>query len=58
MVDDRCLELIVCFVDIGGIAKHHCLDVIVRFVDIGVNYQPSLSKLSFLNFRAISTPTL
>ena len=28
-------EMIVCFVDIGGIDDHHCLEVIVRFVDIG-----------------------
>jgi hypothetical protein len=31
----HCLELIVCFVDIGGIVDHHCLDVVVSFVDIG-----------------------
>jgi hypothetical protein len=30
-----CLEVIVRFVDIGGIVDHHCLEVIVRFVDIG-----------------------
>ena len=58
MVDDHCLELIVCLVDIGGIVKHHYLEAIVRFFYIGVNYQPSLSKLSFLNFTAISTPTV
>ena len=28
-------EVIVRFVDIGGIVDHHCLEVIVRFVDIG-----------------------
>ena len=28
------LEMIVRFVDIGGIADHHCLEVIVSFVDI------------------------
>ena len=27
--------VIVCFVDIGGIADHNCLDGIVCFVDIG-----------------------
>ena len=52
------LELIVRFVEIDGIVNHHCLKVIVRFVDIGVNYQPSLPKLSFHNFTAISTPTV
>jgi hypothetical protein len=31
----HCLEVIVRFVDIGGIVDHHCLEVIVRFVDIG-----------------------
>jgi hypothetical protein len=30
-----CLEMIVRFVDIGGIVDHHCLEVIVGFVDIG-----------------------
>jgi hypothetical protein len=34
-VDHHCLEVIVRFVDIGGIVDHHCLEVIVRFVDIG-----------------------
>jgi len=29
------LEVIVLFVDIGGIVDHHCLEVIVRFSDIG-----------------------
>ena len=28
------LEMIVCFVDIGGNVDHHCLEVFVRFVDI------------------------
>jgi hypothetical protein len=28
-------EMIVCFVDIGGIVDHSCLEVIVSFVDIG-----------------------
>jgi len=50
--------MIVCFVDIGGIIDHHCLEVFVRFVDIGVNYQPSLHKLSFYNVTGISTPTV
>jgi hypothetical protein len=27
----HCLEVVVCFVDIGG----HCLEVVVCFVDIG-----------------------
>jgi hypothetical protein len=30
-----CLEVIVCFVDIGRIDDHHCLEVIAYFVDIG-----------------------
>ena len=34
IVDHHCLEVIVCFVDIGGIVDHHCLEMIVRFVDI------------------------
>jgi hypothetical protein len=29
----HCLEVIVRFVDTGGIADHHCLEVIVSFVD-------------------------
>jgi hypothetical protein len=29
------LEVIVRFVDIGGMVDHHCLEVIVRIVDIG-----------------------
>ena len=29
------IEVLVCFVDIGGIADHQCLEVIVCFVDIG-----------------------
>jgi hypothetical protein len=37
MVVDHCLNVIVRFVDIGGIVDHHCLEVIVCFVDIGVN---------------------
>ena len=28
-------EVIVYFVDIGGMVDHHCLEVIVYFVDIG-----------------------
>jgi hypothetical protein len=28
-------NVIVCFVDIGGIVDHDCLEVIVCFVDIG-----------------------
>jgi hypothetical protein len=36
-VDHYCLQVIVRFVNIGGIIDHHCLEVIVRFVDIGVN---------------------
>jgi hypothetical protein len=35
IVDHHCLEVIVCFLDIGGIVDHHCLEVIVCFVDIG-----------------------
>jgi hypothetical protein len=31
----HCLEVIVCFVDIGRIVDHLCLEVIVGFVDIG-----------------------
>jgi hypothetical protein len=31
----NCLEVIVSFVDNGGIVDHHCLEVIVCFVDIG-----------------------
>ena len=34
IVDHHCLEVIVRFVDIGGIVDHHCLEVIVSFVDI------------------------
>ena len=37
IVDHYCLNVIVRFVDIGGIVDHHCLEVIVCFVDIGVN---------------------
>jgi hypothetical protein len=33
--DHLYLEVIVCFVDIGGIDDHLCLEVIVCFVDIG-----------------------
>jgi hypothetical protein len=33
----HCLDVIVCFGDIGGIVDHHFLEVIVRFVDIAVN---------------------
>jgi hypothetical protein len=29
------LEVIVCFLGIGGIVDHHCLEVIVCFVGIG-----------------------
>jgi hypothetical protein len=36
MIDHHCLEVFVCFVDIGGIINHHCLEMFVRFVDIGV----------------------
>ena len=39
IVDHHCLEVVVCFVDIGGIVDHHFLEVavcFVRFVDIGV----------------------
>ena len=36
IVDHHCLEVIVRFVDIGGIVDHHCFEVIVRLnVDIG-----------------------
>jgi hypothetical protein len=35
IVNHHCLEVIVRFVDIGGLLDHHCLEVIVRFVDIG-----------------------
>jgi hypothetical protein len=35
MVVYHCLNVIVRFVDIGGIVDHHCLEVIVCFVDIG-----------------------
>jgi metal-responsive CopG/Arc/MetJ family transcriptional regulator len=35
IVDHHCLEVIVDFVDIGGIVDHHCLEVIVGFVGIG-----------------------
>ena len=31
----HCLEVVVCFVDIGGIIDHHCLEVDVSFVHIG-----------------------
>jgi hypothetical protein len=34
-VGHHCLDVIVFFVDIGGIDDHHCLEVIVCFVDIG-----------------------
>jgi hypothetical protein len=37
IVDHHCLEIIVRFVDIGGIVDHHCLEMFDRFVDIGVN---------------------
>jgi hypothetical protein len=37
IVDHHWLEVIVCFVDIGGKVDHHCLEVVVSFVDIGVN---------------------
>jgi hypothetical protein len=35
MVDHYCLDVIVRFVDIGGIVDYHCLEMIVCFVDIG-----------------------
>jgi hypothetical protein len=44
IVDHHCLEVIVSFVDIGGIVDHHCLEMFVRFVDIGVNCGPSLFR--------------
>jgi hypothetical protein len=34
-ITHHCLEVIVCFVDIGRIVDHQSLEVIVRFVDIG-----------------------
>jgi hypothetical protein len=37
IVEHHYLEVIVCFVDNGGIVDHHCLEVIIRFVDIDVN---------------------
>jgi hypothetical protein len=30
-------DVIVCFVDIGGIVDHHSVEVIDRFVDVGEN---------------------
>ena len=44
IVYHNCLEVVVCFVDIGEIIDHHCLEMIVRFVDIGVNYSSSLFR--------------
>jgi hypothetical protein len=44
VVDQHCLEVIVCFVDIGGIDDHHCLEVIVCFVDIVSTKQTIFSK--------------
>jgi hypothetical protein len=40
------LEVIVCFVDIGGIVDHHSLEVIVSFVDIGgiVDHDCNINK--------------
>ena len=35
IVYHKCLEVVVCFVDIGGIDDHHCLEVVVCFVDMG-----------------------
>ena len=35
MFNDWRLEVVVCFVYIGGIVDHHCLEVFVRFVYIG-----------------------
>ena len=34
-MDHHYLEVIVCFVDFGGIVDHHSLVVIVGFVDFG-----------------------
>ena len=44
IVDHHCLEVTVCFVDLGGIDDHHCLEVIVWFVDIGGIVDPSLFR--------------
>ena len=44
IVDQHCLEVFVCFVDIGGIIVHHCLEVILCFVDIDVNCWSSLFR--------------
>jgi hypothetical protein len=51
IVDHHCLEVIVSFVDIGGIVDHHCLEMFVRFVDIGVNCGPSLFRGVCLVYR-------
>ena len=40
----HCLEVIACFVDIGGVDDHHCLVVIVCFVDIGGVVDPNKSE--------------
>jgi hypothetical protein len=42
-------EVIVRFVDTGGIVDHHCLEVIVRFVDTGgfVDHHCSRGDCSF-----------
>jgi hypothetical protein len=37
LVYHHCLDVIVCFVDIGGIVDHHSVEVIDRFVDVGEN---------------------
>jgi hypothetical protein len=44
-------EVIVRFVDIGGIVDHHCLEVIVHFVDIS-----GIVDHHCLNFLRHSTP--
>jgi Pyruvate/2-oxoacid:ferredoxin oxidoreductase delta subunit len=44
IVDRHCLEVLVWFIDIGGIIFHHCLEVILCFVDIGVHCWPSLLR--------------
>jgi hypothetical protein len=35
IVNNHCLEVVVCFADIGGIVNNHCLEVVVCFADIG-----------------------
>jgi hypothetical protein len=56
-LDHHCLEVIVCFVDIGGIVDHHCLEVIVSFVDIGgiVDHHCLEVIVSFVDIQTITS---